>query len=72
MAKFVKREWVAGDQDFGATELNRMENGIEEAINLASLTPEVKAELEIEECTATTVKGVVDYINELVVKLKAK
>ena len=68
MTKFVKREWEAGDTDFGATALNRIETGIEEAINLASSKP--GKVLDIEPCEATTVKDLVAYVNKLVEKLK--
>lgn len=64
MANFERRVWKAGDPELGASELNRIEAGIEEALNGASF------DLDIGECEATTVKGVVEYINELVSKLK--
>lgn len=77
MVNFTKREWFKGDLDFGATELNRIEAGIEEAINLASApvdltTLEIPKTLpeDFEECSATSIKEVNIYINKLVKALK--
>lgn len=64
-SKFVKTLRVEGSPLLGASDYNRIEEGIEEA--LEQTTVRLK---DVEECKATSIKEVVVYINELVKALK--
>lgn len=65
MHKFVKTLRTEGSPQLGASDYNRIEEGIEEA--LEQLNDRLK---DVEECKATKVSEVVAYINDLVAKLK--
>lgn len=64
-SKFVKTLRVEGSPLLGASDYNRIEEGIEEA--LEQIAVRLK---DVEECKATSIKEVVVYINELVKALK--
>lgn len=64
-SKFVKTLRAEGSPLLGASDYNRIEEGIEEALELLSTRL-----ADVEECKATKVNEVVQYINELVNKLK--
>ena len=64
-SKFVKTLRVEGSPLLGASDYNRIEEGIEEALEQTTVRLE-----GLEECKATSVKDVVSYINELVKALK--